>query len=67
MFGVRTMDEVVDRATASRRAFESLMVVFGVIALLLAATGIFAVMSFIAAQRRREMGFASPSAPIPPA
>ena len=32
------------------------MIVFGVIARLLAATGISAVMSFIVAQRQREMG-----------
>ncbi len=56
VYGVRTLDETVSLATASRRAFESLMIVFGVVALLLAATGIFAVMSFIVAQRQREMG-----------
>jgi predicted permease len=56
VFGVRSMDEIVDRATAARRAFESLMVAFGIIAVALAAMGIFAVMSFVVAQRRREMG-----------
>ncbi len=56
VYGVRTLDETVSMATASRRAFEALMIVFGTVALGLAATGIFAVMSFVVAQRRREMG-----------
>jgi len=56
VFGVRTMDEIVDRETSARHAFESLMVAFGLIAVALAAMGIFAVMSFLVAQRRREMG-----------
>jgi predicted permease len=56
VFGVRTMDDIVERETSARHAFESLMVAFGVIAIALAAMGIFAVMSFLVAQRQRELG-----------
>jgi predicted permease len=56
MFNVSTMRKRVDDALLARRTFELLMVTFGVIALVLACAGLFAVTSFFVAQRTRELG-----------
>lgn len=56
VYGITTAREMVDFQFAGRRTFESLMIAFGIIALVLATMGVYAVSSFFVSQRTQELG-----------
>ena len=56
VFGIRTMDEIVERSLASRRLTTVLMIAFATIALVMAAVGTYGVVAFGVSRRRREFG-----------
>jgi putative ABC transport system permease protein len=53
---VRTLEEVMSRATAQRRLSMLLLSAFGVLGLVIAALGVYALMAYLAAQRTHEIG-----------
>jgi predicted permease len=56
LFGVRTMDEVISRSMAERRFALEILAIFAGVALLLAAIGIYGVMSYTFSRRIHEIG-----------
>jgi ABC-type antimicrobial peptide transport system permease subunit len=64
---VRTLDAVLDESVAPARWSTTLLAVFAGVALVMAGLGVFGVLSFLVAQRTRELGIrvalgAAPSA-----
>jgi predicted permease len=56
IYGMRTVEEQVERNLATPRLVAGLSLCFGVLATLLAVLGLYGVMSYLVGRRRREIG-----------
>ena len=56
VLGIQTMEQALSRAVANRRIYLLLLSVFAVIALLMAASGIYGLVGYAVARRTQEMG-----------